>query len=281
MSSARARRTGSVVPRSVSAAICSAAAHPSLRSCRCLSSSAPTSTPKFASRSRLSARERARSRSRISHSSPYPQPVQPHRRIAAAREHQLGGLGGPVLDEIGHVSGDRGRSDMEVVDDDRRPVGQLRGIVGDRRGDVSRYDALHREQAGGVGAGSRRHGPQSLDEAGPETDRVSVSPIAGQPGSKARRPGRRPARQQHALARASRRHNDGQPRPAPSVSRSSSTDLLTSATGSVVGRNFASANRGSRVMTCSAVAASPPPTPSQSPPLPAQCNCGWSLPGSG
>ena len=49
----------------------------------------------------------------------HPQPVQPHRRIAAAREHQLGGLGGPLLDEIGHVSGDRGRSDMEVVDDDR------------------------------------------------------------------------------------------------------------------------------------------------------------------
>ena len=42
--------------------------------------------------------------------------------------------------------------------------------------------------------------------------------------------------------------------PAPAVSRSCSTDLVTSVEGSVGGRNFASANRGPCEEACSAIA---------------------------
>ena len=70
ISSARATRAGSLLPRSDSAAICSAAAQPSLLRCSSANCSAATSTPNFASRSRLSAREKYRSRSRSSHNSP-------------------------------------------------------------------------------------------------------------------------------------------------------------------------------------------------------------------
>jgi hypothetical protein len=49
----------------------------------------------------------------------YPQPVQPQRGIEAACQHQLGGLGRPAFDKIGHIPGDRGRRVMEVVNNDR------------------------------------------------------------------------------------------------------------------------------------------------------------------
>ena len=47
--------------------------------------------------------------------------------------------------------------------------------------------------------------------------------------------------------------------PAPVVSRSCSTGLMTSVAGSVVGRNFASANRAPREAPCSALASSATP----------------------
>ena len=49
----------------------------------------------------------------------HPQPVQPQRRVDAAGQHQLRGVGGPALDQVGHVPGHRGRRMMEVVHDDR------------------------------------------------------------------------------------------------------------------------------------------------------------------
>ena len=122
-----------------------------------------------------------------------PQPVQPQRRVHPAGQHQLGDLGRPALDKISHGPGDPGRRGMEVVDHDRRPCGQLRGIVGDRRDDIGRHVAVHREQVGGIGAEPRRHRLGGLDETGPEADRVSVGLIAGQPGSSAWWSCRRPA----------------------------------------------------------------------------------------
>jgi hypothetical protein len=104
--------------------------------------------------------------------------MQPQLRVTPAGQHQLGGPGWPALDKIGHVPGDRGRRQMEVVNNDRRPGGQLRGIVRDRRGDVSRHDAIHREQVGGIGTESRYHAPGGFDEGGPEPGRVSVGLIA-------------------------------------------------------------------------------------------------------
>ena len=68
--SACAVRAGPRALRSDNAAIWSAAAHPSLRSCSTARSAAVTSTAKFASRSRLSAAENDRSWSRSSHSWP-------------------------------------------------------------------------------------------------------------------------------------------------------------------------------------------------------------------
>ena len=55
----------------------------------------------------------------------HPQPVQPQRRVIPAGQHQLSCLRWPPLDEIGHVPGDRGRRDMEVIHDQRRPAGSL------------------------------------------------------------------------------------------------------------------------------------------------------------
>jgi hypothetical protein len=66
---------------------------------------------------------------------------------------------------------------MEVVNNDRQPRRQLRGVVGDRRYDVGRH-AVQREQVGGIGTESRRHHPEGLNETGPVTDRISVGPIA-------------------------------------------------------------------------------------------------------
>ena len=66
----------------------------------------------------------------------YPQPVQPQRRVNPAGQYQLGGPGGPPLDKIRHRPGDPGRRGVEVVDHDRRPGGQLRSVVRNRRGDI-------------------------------------------------------------------------------------------------------------------------------------------------
>ena len=173
----------------------------------------------------------------------YPQPVHPQRRVGPAGQHQLGVPGGPALDQIGHGPEDPGGRGMEVVHDDRRPGRQLHGIAGYRRGDIGRHVAVHREQAGGIGAKPRRHRLGGLDETGPEADRVSVGLIARQPGSSARWSCRRPARQQHALSRTSRPTTTVRRLPAPAVSRSCNADLMTSVPGSAVGRNFASANR--------------------------------------
>jgi hypothetical protein len=92
---------------------------------------------------------------------------------------------------------------MEVVNHDCRPCGQLRSIVGDRRGDIGRHIAVHREQIGGISTEPRRHRMKGLDETGPEPDRVSVGLIARQPRSSVWWSCRHPTRQQHALARAS------------------------------------------------------------------------------
>ena len=140
----------------------------------------------------------------------HPQPVQPQRGVNPAGQDQLGGLGRPALDQVRHVPGYPGPRRMEVIDHDRRPCGQLRGIVGDRRDDIGRHVAVHGEQVGGIGAEPRRHRLGGLDETGPEADRVSVGLIARQPRSSVRRSCRRPARQQHALAGASRPHHNGQ-----------------------------------------------------------------------
>ena len=80
------------------------------------------------------------------------QPVQPQRRIGTAGQYQLSGLGRPAFDQIGHVPVHRERSVMEIVHDDRRPDGQLRGVVGDGSGDVGRHDVIHREQVEGIRA---------------------------------------------------------------------------------------------------------------------------------
>ena len=122
----------------------------------------------------------------------HPQPVLAQRRVETAGQHQLDGLGRPALDEVGHVRCHRGGREVEVVHDDHRARGQLRGVVGDRRGDVGRHPPVHREQVGGVGTEPRHDRPRRLDEAGPEPDRVGVGPVAGQPG---RRPGGRAAAQ--------------------------------------------------------------------------------------
>ena len=166
------------------------------------------------SRWRVSAREKYMSRSRISHSSASePHPVQPQRRVKTAGEHQLGSLGWPALNQVGHVPRDRRRGDMEVVHDDRRA---LRAAWRHRwrvdamtSGDIRRSD---RQQVGGIGgrrpALMRVHG---LDEPGPEPEQVGVGAVAGQPGGNARRPGRRPVREQYGLAGPRRPYDDGQP----------------------------------------------------------------------
>ena len=141
----------------------------------------------------------------------HPQPVQPQRRVKTPGQYQLGGLGRPALDQIGHVPGHRWCRDMEVVDDDRRPFGQLGGIVGDRRDDVSRHVPVHRQQVGGIGAEGRFDGARDPDEPGQEPERIGIGTIAGQPSGNASWPGRSPVRQQHALAGPSRPDDDGQP----------------------------------------------------------------------
>ena len=226
MSSARARRTGSVVPRSVSAAICSAAAHPSLRPCRCLSSSAPTLTPKFASRSRLSAREKARSRSRISHSSPdirsrCSRTGGSLRLASTSWAVSAGQCSMRSVMSLETVAAATWKSSMMIADPSGSFAASL-AIDAVTSADTTLSIASRpAASAPDPGATVRRASMKPAQKR----NRVSVSPIAGQPGSKARRPGRRPARQQHALARASRRHNDGQPpaQPPPSAGQAAPT----------------------------------------------------------
>ena len=58
-----------------------------------------------------------------------PKPVQPQRRVSPTGQHQLSSMRRPVLHQIGHGLGDRGGGVVKVVHDDRRPGGQLGGIV--------------------------------------------------------------------------------------------------------------------------------------------------------
>ena len=51
----------------------------------------------------------------------HPQPVQPQRRVNPAGQHELGGVGRPALDQVGHGARDRGGCVVEVIDHDRRP----------------------------------------------------------------------------------------------------------------------------------------------------------------
>ena len=194
-SSARAARAGSGAPRSDSAAICSAAAHPSLL--RCSTAQVPGADLHAEVGQQVTAfgqREVQVTVAQLAQFPGQPQPVQPQLRVDAAGQHQLRDLGRPAFHQVGHVPADRGRRGVEVVHDDGRPGGQPRGVVGDRRGDVGRHGAVHREQVGGVGAEPRVDGPRGLDEPGPEPDRVGVAPVARQPRRGAGRPAARPSR---------------------------------------------------------------------------------------
>ena len=185
-SSARAIWAGSLVARSVSAAICSAATHPSLRPCKSASSPGATRTPKFSSRAPLSDSERYRSLLRSSHSSP----------DSRSRCSRTGGSTRPASTSCAVLAGQRStrsvmvlaaaRRRVEVVNNDHRPGRQPRGIVRDRGGHVGGHHAVHREQLSRIGTEPRRHSPRRLDEPRPETDRVRVGLIA-------RKPGRHPA----------------------------------------------------------------------------------------
>jgi len=132
---------------------------------------------------------------------------------------------------------------MEIVHNDGRAGRQFRGIVCDRRDDIGRHGAVHREQVGGIGAEPRRYGPGGFDEAGPEAGRPES---ASSHDSQEVVPGGRAAAQ---LDRSTLLPAPAGPTttvrrwPAPADSRSSSTDLVTSVVGRVVGRNFIRAKR--------------------------------------
>jgi hypothetical protein len=57
---------------------------------------------------------------------------------------------------------------MEVIHDDRRARRQPGGVVGDRRGDISRHRPVHRQQADGIGAKTGFDCPRRLDKASPD-----------------------------------------------------------------------------------------------------------------
>ena len=134
--------------------------------------------------------------------------VLQQRRIITAGQHQLDDLGRRTLDQIGHSRTRRGSRKMEVIHDDRRARRQPGGVVGDRRGDISRHRPVHRQQADGIGAKAGFDCPRRLDKAGPEPGRFGVGPVTRKPGRHAGWPRRGPVRQQHGLARPSRpRHN--------------------------------------------------------------------------
>ena len=220
------------------------------------SSSAATCRPKFVRRSALSAKEKYRSQSRSSHNSPASRSLcsrsgGPLRLASTSWTVSAGQRSTRSVMSLATA-----RRVMEVVNNDRRPSRQLRGIVRDRRDDIGRHHAVHREQVCGIAAESRSTARgawmkpvqnRTASASAPSHDSQKVTPrgrVAAQLDSSTLLPV--PADPTTTVRRW----------PAPAVSRSCSIDRVTSVAGSVGGRNFVSANRTPCDALRSAVASS-------------------------
>ena len=247
--SARAACAGSLAPRNVSAAICSAATHPSLRWCNSARSAAATGTPKFASSAPLSASDRYRSRSRTSHNSP-------DRRSRCSRS---GGSTRPARTSCAAPAGQRSTRSVMFLAAPAAAAWKSSTTIAEPAGSLAASFAIEAVTSADITPSIASSSAASAPNPGAVARGASINPAQKRTGSASASsqdsqdvtPACRLAAQldKSTLLPAPADPTTTVSRlPAPSSSRPSSADLVSSVAGSVVGRNFASANRKLRAV---------------------------------
>ena len=255
--SARAACAGSRALRSDSAAICSAAAHPSLRWCNSSRSAGATCTPRFASRPALSASEKCRSRSRSSHSSP----------AIRSRCSRSGGSTRLASTSWAFWAGQRSTRSVMGPDTAGAAYWKSSTMMADPGGSFAASLAIEAVTSADTVPSIASRSAASEPNARSTAWGASMNPVQKRSGlasapshdSQDVTPGGRVSVQldSRTLLPAPAEPTTTVRRwPAPAVSCSCSIDRATSVAGSIAGRNLASANRRFRDATRSAAASS-------------------------
>src|SRR6516162_7148135 len=243
-SSARAIRPGSVAPRSDSAAICTAAGHPSVRSSSSSRRAASTSTPKLASRSRLSSREKYRSASRSSHSSPH----------IRSRCWRSGGSNRLDSTSCTVPAGQFSIRSIMCLPAEAAAKWKSSTTNTDPAGRAATSLAIEAVTSADITPSIASNSPASTPKPGCAARGASMSPAQNRTGSASARsqasqnvlPGGRAAAQSASstlLPAPADPTTTVSRLPAPAASRPSSTGRRTSVDGKPGGRNFITANR--------------------------------------
>ena len=244
-SSARAIWAGSLLARSVSAAICSAATHPSLRPCKSASSPGATRTPKFSSRAPLSDSERYRSLLRSSHSSP----------DSRSRCSRTGGSARPASTSCAVLAGQRSTRSVMVLAA-AAAAWKSSTTITDPAGSLAASFAIEAVTSADITPSIASSSAASAPNPGATARGAWMNPVQKRTGSASASSHESqdvtpPCRVAAQLDKSTLLPAPADPTTtvrrwlAPASSRPSSVGLVSSVVGSVVGRNFASANRAS------------------------------------
>ena len=245
--------------RKDSAAICTAAAHPSLRSCSRARSAAAISTPKLASRSPVSGRDRERSSSRSSHSSP----------ASRSRCSRTGGSLRPASTSWAVSTGQRSTRSVMSADTAVAAAWKSSTMIAMPSGSFEASFASDAVTSADMALSRASTSAASAPNPGASAWSASMKPDQKRTGSVSAlsqdsqevTPGRLVAAQFDSstlLPDPAEPTTTVRRLPAPEVSWSCSRDLVTSVLGSVVGRNFVSAKPHGPV-SCRAVPWDPLP----------------------